>query len=66
MSVQYKVDGEWRWITYAWDFDKIQVEYRPKTKTFIVYDRKAYEILKKLKEQGELKGYRLIKRFRVD
>ena len=59
------INGEWR--TYAWEFAKhVQVDFNRKSKTFIVYDRKAYNILKQLKEQGELKGYRLLKKFRVD
>jgi len=56
-----------RWITYAWEFDRNrQVEFKPKTKTFFVFDRKAYMILKNLKERGELKGYRVFRRYRVD
>ena len=56
-----------RWITYAWEFDrKSQVDFNPKTKTFFIFDKKAYSILRGLKLQGELKGYKLLKRYRVD
>ncbi|MHC1577167.1 MAG: hypothetical protein ACXQT6_00510 [Candidatus Methanospirareceae archaeon] len=47
--------GEWR--PYAWTFSKKQV--RKKGRTLVVYDRKALEILRRLKEQGELRGYKL-------
>jgi hypothetical protein len=59
MSVKYKG----KWITYAWDFSKEQVSWNSKTKTLTVKDRKAYEILKGLKDKGELKGIRLTRRF---
>jgi hypothetical protein len=60
----YRVSAKYkgRWVTYAWDFSKEQVSWNPKAKTLTVMDRKAYEILKGLKDKGELKGIRLIRR----
>jgi len=55
--VSAKVKGK-GWITYAWDFDKSQVE--KVGKTLIVKDQKALEIIQKLKQQGELKGYKIL------
>ena len=52
--------GKWR--PYAWTFSKAQV--RKKGRTLIVYDRKALEILKSLKESGELRGYKILSRVR--
>lgn len=66
MTVQFKRDGEWKWITYAWEFSREQVEYDSKSKRFIVYDRKAYYILRNLRDEGYLKGYKIVKKFRVD
>jgi hypothetical protein len=57
-----KVRG--KWVNYGWSFDKSQVKFNPRTKTLTVYDRKAYEILMSLKAKGELKGYKIIKRFK--
>jgi len=55
--IAVKYHGRWR--TYAWSFSKQQVK---KTgRTLIVYDDKAYEILSRLKRNGELRGYKIIK-----
>ena len=49
-----------KWVTYAWSFSKDQVV--KVGRNLLVYDDKAYDILKKLKSSGELKGYKIIRR----
>jgi len=48
------------WHTYAWSFSNQQV--KKVNRKLIVYDKKAFEILMKMKEKGELKGYGLVLR----
>ena len=57
IAVKYR--GKWR--TYAWSFSKEQV--KKKGRTLIAKDPKAYEILKRLKKMGELKGYKIVRRW---
>ena len=49
-------NGEWQ--TYGWSFSKKQVK-KGKRK-LIVSDVKAFEILQRLKEAGELRGWKLV------
>jgi len=46
------------WHTYAWSFSNQQV--KKNNRKLIVYDKKAFEILAKMKEKGELKGYAVV------
>jgi len=46
-----------KWQTYAWSFSKGQVK-KGKRK-LLIYDAKAFEILQKLKESGDLRGWKL-------
>ena len=46
-----------KWHTYAWSFLKTQVS--KSARTLICKDKNAYDILNKMKEGGDLKGYRL-------
>ena len=46
------------WHTYAWSFSNQQVKRA--NRKLVVYDRKAFEILKRLKDKGELKGYSMV------
>jgi len=46
------------WQAYAWSFSKKQVK-KGKRK-LIVSDAKAFEILQKLKEEGDLKGWKIV------
>ena len=46
------------WHTYAWSFSNQQV--KKNNRKLIVSDRKAFEILMKMKEKGELKGYTVV------
>ena len=46
------------WHTYAWSFSNQQV--KKANRKLIVYDKKAFEILMKMKEKEELKGYGLV------
>ena len=48
-----------KWVTYGWSFSKDQVRYNPDTKELFVFDGKAFDIIKKLKQQGELKGIKI-------
>jgi len=49
------------WHTYGWSFSNQQVKKKKKNNhKLIVYDRKAFEILAKMKEKGELKGYAVV------
>ena len=48
------------WHTYAWSFSNQQV--KKANRKLIVSDRKAFEILAKMKEKGELKGYTVVLR----
>ena len=50
-------DGK-EWHTYGCSFSTKQV--RKVGRKLIVYDRKAFEILAKMKEKGELKGYTVV------
>ena len=48
-----------KWHTYAWSFLKSQVS---KTgRTLICKDKSAYDILSKMKEKGDLKGYKVVR-----
>jgi len=46
------------WHTYGWSFSNQQV--KKNNRKLMVYDRKAFEILAKMKEKGELKGYTVV------
>jgi len=46
------------WHTYGWSFSNQQV--KKANRKLIVSDRKAFEILAKMKEKGELKGYAVV------
>jgi len=46
------------WYTYAWSFSNQQV--KKNNRKLIVYDKKVFEILMKMKEKGELKGYTVV------
>ena len=48
------------WHTYAWSFSNQQV--KKNNRKLIVSDKKAFEILMKMKEKGELKGYTVVLR----
>ena len=50
IAVKYR--GRWR--TYAWSFSKDQVV--KVGRNLLVYDDKAYDIIKKLKSSGDLKA----------
>ena len=45
------------WQTYAWSFLKSQVS--KSGRTLICKDKNAYDILKKMKDGGDLKGYKV-------
>ena len=45
------------WHTYAWSFLKSQVT--KSGRILICKDKNAYDILKKMKDEGDLKGYRV-------
>ena len=47
-----------KWQTYAWSFSKGQVK-KGKRK-LLIYDAKAFEILQKLKENDDLRGWKLV------
>lgn len=46
-----------KWQTYAWSFLKSQVS--KSGRTLICKDKNAYDILSKMKEGGDLKGYKV-------
>jgi len=46
------------WHTYAWSFSNQQV--KKNKRKLMIYDRKAFDILMKMKEKGELKGYAVV------
>ena len=47
-----------KWHTYAWSFLKSQVS--KSGRTLICKDKKAYDILSKMKEGGDLRGYKVV------
>ena len=49
-----------KWHTYAWSFLKSQVS--KSGRTLICKDKNAYDILSKMKEKGDLKGYKVVRR----
>jgi len=51
-----------RWMTYAWSFTKEQV--MKIGRSLLVYDQKAFDILKRMKINGDLKGYRIVNKIR--
>ena len=51
-----------KWHTYAWSFLKSQVS--KSGRTLICKDKNAYDILMKMKEEKDLKGYGVFKDFR--
>lgn len=48
------------WQTYAWSFFKSQVSKLDRT--LICKDESAYNILSKMKEKGDLRGYKVIRK----
>ena len=48
-----------KWHTYAWSFLKSQVS--KSNRTLICKDKNAYDILSKMKEKGDLKGYKIVR-----
>ena len=46
-----------KWHTYAWSFLKSQVS--KSGRTLVCKDKSAYDILFKMKEKGDLKGYKV-------
>lgn len=57
----YRIPCKYRnkWHTYAWSFLKSQVS--KSDRTLICKDKSAYDILSKMKEKGDLKGYKVIR-----
>ena len=46
------------WHAYAWSFSNQQVKRA--NRKLVVYDRKAFEILQRLKKSGNLRGWNLV------
>ena len=49
-----------KWQTYAYSFTKGQIKLIGRT--LICKDKNAYDILSKMKEEGDLKGYKVVRR----